>query len=121
MIMETRTELLCEILWGGCLDIDYLCQLLDENSIDFSTINDRCKTSGSVEWLDINHYIYYTLEEIAEHFITNNENDIAALKLPTDTLNEEELYEIYVNYIDSSLRFTDDNIQELFEKKGYRI
>ena len=120
--METKTELLCEILWGGYLDVDYLCKLLDENSIDFSTINDRCNMSSWVEWLDINHYIYYTLEEIAEHFITNNENDIAAiLKMPTDTLNEEDLYEIYVNYIDSSLRFIHDNIQELFEKKGYRI
>lgn len=121
--MRKQTELLCQILNCEPLDVNYLCELLEKNTIEISDCI-RYWDNG-IDLLDFNVIIYEAMEIIAKRFIINYENDIKIiLGLPTDKLLYEsdcidnELYEIYTNFLDSHIYFFNDEINRLFQEKG---
>ena len=66
--------------------------------------------------------IYEALDQIAQQFIEENEEEISHILKVEDLNNEDnELYEIFTNYLDSNLRFKDEKIQELFENSKYQV
>ncbi|MCI5165520.1 MAG: hypothetical protein D3903_05360 [Candidatus Electrothrix sp. GM3_4] len=74
--------------------------------------------------MDINKAIDYVIEEIADKFIEENEKEICRILEVQDLdmyKSENEMYEIFTNFIDSHLMFCNDNIQAIFEKSKYRF
>lgn len=64
------------------------------------------------------------IEQIAEEFIEKNEKKICRI-LEVTNLNryraENEMYQIFTNYLDSHLWFYNEKIQEIFENSKYRF
>jgi len=118
--MDTKTYLLCELLRCGCLDVYYLSDLCDKNDIELDI-----ECIRQEYWkININILIYNVLYQIAEEFIAENQEEICNILEITD-LNEyisnNDLYETFINCIDSHLRFKDEEIQALFEKSKYQV
>ena len=103
----------------GCLDLDYLTELCDKNNIDLDI-----ECIKSEYWsTNINILIYEALRQIAERFISENQGEISNILWISDLEEytaENDLYEIFTNYMDSHLRFKNEKIQELFEKSKYQ-
>ena len=118
--MEIWTRLLTNFLNCGYLDIKFLEDLIDNNNIDIDIEDIR-----SNYWeLNINTIIYEVIRQIAEEFIENHKEEICNildLWNLDDYISQNYLYEIFTNSIDSHLWFINDQIQELFEKAGYRV
>lgn len=96
------------LLGGWYLDLKFLVDLLEEHNIDFDDVMDsiECNFWKYVK-LEINLIIYEVLSTIAYKFISNNS------KLFED---ENDEFEIYTNYMCSSLSFTSEKVQSEFEK-----
>jgi len=121
--METKTSLLCDLLECGYLDIEYLVDLLDKNHIEI----DLQDLKANYWALNLNWIIYDVMNQIAEKFIENNQEEIEKILdlwefwNIYDYMSYHEIYEIYTNYIDSHIRFNDERIHELFEKSEYWV
>jgi hypothetical protein len=121
--MESKTSLLCQILDCWYLDINFLMDLCDNNEIDIDV--DDIKSNY---WdININLMIYESIRQIAEKFIEEYREEISIILDLWDYWNLDEyisyhdLYEIYTNYMDSHLWFSNDKIQELFENSKYQV
>lgn len=121
--MESKTSLLCQILECWFLDINFLIDLCDNNEIDIDL--DYIKSNY---WdININLMIYETIRQIAEKFVEEYKDEISLiLKLQfewtlEDYLSYHDLYEVYTNYMDSHLWFSEDKIQDLFENSKYQV
>ena len=121
--METKTSLLCDLLECGYLDIEYLVDLLDKNHIEI----DLQDLKANYWALNLNWIIYDVMNQIAEKFIEDNQEEIEKILdlwefwNIYDYMSYHEIYEIYTNYIDSHIRFNDERIHELFEKSEYWV
>ncbi len=121
--METKTNLLCDLLECGYLDINYLTDLLDNNNIEI----DLQDLKSNYWELNINWIIYDVMTQIAERFIDDNQEEIEKILdlweywNLYDYMNSHEIYEIYTNYIDSHIWFNDEKIQTLFENSKYQV
>ncbi len=113
--MDTKTGMLCELLECGFMDIYFLVELADKHEIEVDI--EKVKLSyGSV---DINYLIDYVIEQIADRFIDENEEEICKILEVQDLekyRKENEMYKIFSDYLDSYLRFHNDEIQEIYEK-----
>lgn len=121
--METKTSLLCDLLECGYLDINYLTDLLDNNKIEI----DLQDLKSNYWVLNFNWIVYDVINQIAERFIHDNQEEIEKILdlweywNIYDYMNSHEIYEVYTNYIDSHLWFKDDKIQDLFDKSEYQV
>jgi transcriptional/translational regulatory protein YebC/TACO1 len=91
------------------LDLKYLVNLLDEYELDFYDVMDSVRCNfGADGKLEFNTIIYEVLDSIAHKFLEEQ----------TENLTDEKAeFEIYTNYMDSHIYFTDDEVQSKFE--GY--
>lgn len=71
--------------------------------------------------------IYEVIRLIAERFIEEYREEVSKIldlweywKLD-EYRSYHDLYEIYTNYMDSHLWFSNDKIQDLFEKSKYQV
>ena len=94
------------ILEAWYLDLKYLVELVDENSLDFDDIYENVEMSFWKEFTNINYFIYEALNQIAYKFIESHQELF-------EKCSDE--FEIYTNYMDSHISFTDDKIQNKFE------
>ncbi len=121
--METKTSLLCGLLECGYLDITFLIDLADSNHIEI----DLDDMKANYWELNINWIIYDVINQIAERFIDENQEEIEKILdlwefwNLYDYMSSHEIYEIYTNFMDSHLRFNDEKIQELFENSKYQV
>ena len=121
--MEKRNSLLAQILECWYLDIDFLMDLCENNNLDIDVDDIR-----SNYWkFDVNTLIYESIRMIADMFIDEYREEISLiLELQfewtlEDYMSYHDIYEIYVNYMDSHLWFFNDKIQELFEQSKYQV
>lgn len=74
--------------------------------------------------MNVNIIIYDVIEKIAEKFIEKNEKKICRI-LGVTNLNryraENEMYQVFTNYLDSHVWFYDEKIQKIYENSKYRI
>lgn len=123
--MKTELSLLCELLECGYLDIKFLVDLIDNNNIE--NYDYDLQEIILIYWYNINWIIYNVLQIIANKFIWEHENEIKKILGLLDSHNleeyqsENELYEIYTNYMDSHLWFINDDIQDMFWNSDYRF
>ncbi len=118
--MLSRTDLLKELLSCWIWDIDFLIDLCNNNEIDLD-LEDIQSNYGSIT---INNMIYEAIRTIAWKFIEENKAIIEKILNTNDLddyLSYNDIYEIYTNYLDSHLWFTNNEIQDLFENSKYTI
>ena len=97
------------ILGAWYLDLKYLVELINEQDLDFDKIYENVEMNFWKEFTtDLNYFIYETLSQIAYRFIESNKELFEK--------NSDE-FEIYTNFIDSHIWFTDEEVQSKFE--GY--
>ncbi len=91
------------------LDIEFLVNTVDKCNLDFEDIIESVEMNFWTEYkCDFNYIMYETLSTIANNFIDENR------ELFEDVENDE--YEIFTNYMDSHVRFNDEDIQSKFEE-----
>jgi hypothetical protein len=101
-----KTNLLCQILECWYLDINFLDNLLNQYNIELDIDDIRANF-----WkVDVNILIYETFEIIKNMFIEDNQEEIESLWIDINNID----YQIYCNYIDSHLRFNNNQIDDLF-------
>ncbi len=118
--MDTKESIVCELLECGSLDLDYLSELCDKNNIELDIESIRQEYWS----ININILIYVALRQIAQEFITENEEEICNILKVSDLeeyISNNDLYETFTNCMDSHLRFINEEIQELFEKSKYQV
>ena len=90
------------------LDLKFLVNLLDEHKIDFDNVMDSIEDNF---WKDIklefNTIVYEVLNTVASKFIEKN---------PELFTNHDDEFEIYTNFMDSHIYFTDEDVQSEFER-----
>ena len=99
----------CRMLGAWYLDVNYLVNLLDRFHLDFYEVMDEVDMNfGADGKVEFNTIIYETLSQIAHKFIEDNQK---IFKSHQDDFN------VYCNYMDSHIWFTDEEVQSKFE--GY--
>lgn len=114
--MRIETELLCKLLRCKELDFEFIIKIYKKHSLYISL--DILKGIIGDKNLDINWLIYDLLNKIAKRFIKDYDKRIYILNWYNDIYTN---YEIYSNYIDSYIKFENDEIQELFDNSKYGI
>lgn len=111
--MDVKKNLLTDLLQCGCRDINYLIDVLEKNDLQLDVEDVKANF-----WeVNVNTLIYEALYQVAEIFIAEFEDEIC--RLLGDGAKTDELYEIYVNYMDSHIWFHDERVHELFEHSKY--
>ncbi|HIP11155.1 MAG TPA: hypothetical protein EYG73_00415 [Arcobacter sp.] len=91
------------------MDVDYLVNLLDRFHLDFYEVMDEVEMNfGADGKVEFNTIIYEVLNSIAHKFLEEHKEMFES---------KEAEFEIYTNYMDSHIYFTDEFIQSEFE--GY--
>ncbi len=90
------------------LDLQFLVKTIEDNNLDFDDIYENVEMNFWKEFTaDINYFIYEALSQIAYKFIESH----------TGLFEEySDEYEIYTNYMDSHIWFTDEEVQSEFER-----
>ena len=102
------TDISRNLLGAWWLDVKFLIDTIEEHKLDFDDIYENVEMNFWEDFTNnINYFIYEVLNQIANNFIETNS------KLFEDKSNEK--FEIYTNYMDSSIYFTDEKIQSEFE------
>jgi len=116
--MRTEIELLMQLLNCWYRDIEFLLKLLNKISIELDI--ERIK---SEYWLiDINSLIHYCLSERVKLFFEQYRGSIEnILRINNlyDFLSENDFYNVYVNFFDSSISFNNNIVQKLFNNSEY--
>ena len=94
------------LLEAWYLDLEYLVNLLEKYKLDFDDIYENVEMNFWKEFTNINYFIYEALNQVAWKFIEENST------LCTDKNSE---FEIYTNYMDSHVNFTNEFVQSKFE------
>jgi hypothetical protein len=103
------TDISRNLLWAWWLDVKFLIDTIEEHKLDFDDIYENVEMNFWEDFTNnINYFIYEVLNQIANKFIETHS------KLFEDKSNEE--FEIYTNYMDSSICFTDEKVQSEFER-----
>ena len=117
---ETAIYLLAQILNWGYSDVDFLLKLCENNGLELD-IEDITMNYWKV---DINTLIYDAIQQVAYKFFSEDQQQIEQLLNIRNLdlyMSENEIYEIFVNYLDSHLWFKDEKIQALFESSRFTI
>lgn len=118
--MESAISLLSQLLECGYSDVIFTLELSHNNKIEIDV-----QEIKSNYWdININIINYDLIYKIAEEFIRENQSqieDILNVKNLSEYRDNNELYEIFTNYIDSHLWFKNEDIQNLFEQSRYEI
>ncbi len=118
--MESAISLLSQLLECWYSDVTYTLELSNNNKIEIDT-----QEIKNNYWdLNINLIIYDLIYKIAEEFIRDNQSqieDILNVKNLSEYRDNNELYEIFTNYIDSHLWFKNQDIQNLFEQSRFDV
>jgi len=94
---------------AGYLDVKFLIEIIEAQNLDIEDIVESVEMNFWKEYrCDFNYIMYETLATIASNFINENQ------ELFEDCKNDE--YEIFTNYMDSHIRFVDEDIQRKFEE-----
>jgi hypothetical protein len=94
------------------LDLEFLNELIEKYNIDLD-FEDTLLTYWytNIKDLNINIFIYETLEKIKNMFLEDNKENIEDLWFNIYNLD----YEIFTNYLDSHLWFNDNEIDNLYQ------
>jgi hypothetical protein len=116
----SKTTLLSQLLNCWYSDIQFLIKICEQNEIDLD-IEDIKDNYWEIK--DVNILIYVAIEEISKKFLEEYKDQIEeALNLRNleSYLSEnDDIYEIFTNYIDSHLWFKNDKIQSIFESSKF--
>lgn len=118
--VEILIGIISELLKCGYSDTEYILDLIIKSWLDFNSqeLNDNYWS------INASIIIYDYIFKIAENFIAEKEAEIKSILNIWDLeeyRNYNDLYEIYVNYIDSHLWFKDQRIQDLFDQSEFYI
>ena len=105
-MLDFENTLCCELLSCGYLDLESAEELL--KGYNFLNTGDVIDKTKEIYWEinNINQIIYTIYDMVVQEF----ESDI------NKTLEDWSDYEIYANYMDHSLYFTTDKLQNKFDK-----
>lgn len=116
----SNTTLLAQILQCGYSDVQFLIDLCEKNEIDLDI--DDIKSNY---WdMNVNILIYDAIQQIANRFFDEYKNqieEILNIRNLEQYRSENDVYEIYTNYLDSHLWFKDEKVQALFEQSRYEV
>jgi hypothetical protein len=103
------SDILRNITGGWYLDLRFLVKVLERHDIDFDDVMDSIEGNfwDDVKF-DFNIIIYETLTLVAYKFLE---------ELTEKVEDKKAEFEIFTNYMDSHIYFTDESIQSKFE--GY--
>ena len=96
------------VLDAWYLDLEYLVNLIDKQNLSFDEIYENVEMNFWKECININYFIYEALSQVAYKFIEANQKLCNA---------KSDEFEIYTNYMDSHIWFTNEELQSKFE--GY--
>ena len=95
------------LLGAWYLDLKYLVELIDEQDLDFDEIYESVEMNFWKEFTtNINYFIYEALSQIAYKFIESNKSLFE---------NYSDEFEIYTNFMDSHIWFSNEGVQSKFE------
>ena len=117
---DTAIYLLTQILNWGYSDVDFLLKLCENNGLELD-IEDITMTYWKA---DINILIYDAIQQVAYKFFSEYQQQIEQLLNIGNLdlyMSENEIYEIYVNYLDSHLWIKHEKVQALFESSRFTI
>lgn len=107
------------------LDKEYL-DALEEFVYDKASFDEKEFLDNYAEYdedgeygVDTNTAIYYLFDRIAIEFIDTYKSEILEI---IGAENEDDIYEIYdifTNYIDSSIQFRDEDVRELYQNSDF--
>lgn len=101
-------ELTTGLIDGWYSDLQYLVDTIEKYKLNVDSILDQVEDCfWGIQPIKINYLIYIALTTVAQSFIEQNKE-----------LFEEcsDDYFIHTNYLDSSIYFEDEKVQEAFEK-----
>ena len=103
------TDISRNLLWAWYLDVKFLIDIIEEHNLDFDDIYENVESNFWENFTNnINYFIYEALNQIANKFIDDNSYLFKS--------EDEKEFEIYTNYIDSHVSFTNEKIQSEFER-----
>ena len=102
------TDITRNLLGAWYLDLKFLTDTIEEHDLDFDDIYENVEMNFWKEFTaNINYFIYEALSQIACKFIESH----------TELFEENsDEFEIYTNYMDSHIYFTDEKVQSEFER-----
>ncbi len=114
-----------ELLECGTLDVEYLERVFETCNVNYIEI-DVQEVLSSYGSMHINNFISECCYKLAEWFLKTHQSQIEELLNISDferyrEENYDEIYEIYVNYLDSHIWFKNDKIQSLYENSSFYI
>lgn len=118
--MEQNT-FIANLLECWVLDVSFLFQILwtcEINNIYIDTQDVIANYGG----LHVNYFIYEWLHQLAESFLKSSKTQIEELLniWDLDRYSEDQgIYDIFTNYIDSHIWFRNELIQWLFENSSF--
>lgn len=115
-------SLLSQLLKCWYMDINYLIELCNKNwlDIDIEEIEKQYWEKNP----DINTLIYCKIYDVAMIFIEEHSASIEQILNINDIydyMSYNDIFEIYVNYLDSHLNFSNLEIQKLFDRSSYSV
>lgn len=110
--MENISWIACDLLSCWYLDLKFLDELLWAYDIELDI-----EEIKAVFWkIDINVLIYEVFEQVKNMFLDDNEEAIKKLWYDIYDFENWSDYEIYTNYLDSHLRFTDEKLDAMYQE-----
>ena len=107
-------DLTCTFLKCWYLDTNFLDRLIEEYGLDIDYDEILFSYWYSIKNLHINIFIYEAFSQIKDKFFEECWKKILKITWKKDLWYVN--YEIFTNCIDSSLWFTDNEVQDLFEQ-----
>lgn len=110
--METARHIIAALTHCGTLDADAFIDLVEQYDLDVfvlvEELDDMC-----IQRIGLNDLMYVAHKTIIEYFLKY----VAHAKRVRHFTNAE--YQVFINYLDSSAWFEDDNLQRWFEQWQY--